>query len=71
MFPSWVEFGQNCGLYRRVGLASAGEVTQELLQQRLDRQELEGQELRDIVLLEEELSQCKRFLSIFPEGSDR
>ena len=66
MFPGWGEFGWTSWLYRRDSQDRREEVTLEDLQGRLDRRELTGQELRDIVLLEEQLSQCRQFRAVFP-----
>ena len=68
LYPDWGEFGQTVELYRRT---ESLEVTRKELAERLDRQEVSGQLLRDIVLLEEQRSQCKHFSPIFPTKSDR
>ena len=66
MFPGWAEFGGTSWLYRRSSQDSREEVTLEDLQGRLDRLEVTGQDLRDMVLLEEQLSQCRQFMAILP-----
>ena len=81
MFPGWGEFGWTSWLYRRDSQdrreevtqedsqEKREEVTQEDLQERLDRRDLTEQELRDVVLLEEQLFQCRQFRAVFPNLS--
>ena len=57
-------------LYRR-SRSSDEELAESDLQDRLDKLEVSGQLLRNIVRLEEQLAQCRQFTPIFPVQSDR
>ena len=70
MYPRWTHFGQDNMLYRR-SRSSDEELAESDLQDRLDKLEVSGQLLRDIVRLEEQLAQCRQFTPIFPVQSDR
>ena len=70
MYPGWTQFGQDNMLYRR-SRSSDEELAETDLQDRLNKLEVSGQLLRNIVRLEEQLAQCRQFTPIFPAQSDR